>query len=273
MAGKDDYDSTFDPMAYIKHKYGTMSEWMAIPLKGLHQVFQSTTTTGKAGAGGLKVLEYGCGPVPVYMCSAPRYASEIVFADYTKANRDILRKWLDNEPGCPDYTPIFKYVIQDIEGLQDGDSLDVAVSQRQDDLRSLVKAVVHCDITQDTPIEPGYEGPYDVIYTSLCITVASTSVQEYSNNVQRLSKLLKPGGKLVINNAEARVAGNTVFTYYVNKEKFQAFSLTDDALIRLLEENGYRDISLTRNLIDEIEGGAERMSPEVLAMKFIVATK
>ena len=59
----------------------------------------------------------------------------------------------------------------------------------------------------------------------------------------------------------------------MNKEKFQAFSLTDDALIWLLEENGYRDISLMRNLIDEIEGGAERMSPEVLAMKFIVATK
>ena len=130
MEVKNNYDS-FDPLAYIENKYSTMSEWTAIPLKGLHDVFLQSYSKDE---GGLKVLDYGCGPVPIYMSPAPHYASEIVFADYSKANRDMLKKWLDNEPGCPDYTPIFKYVVQGIEGFEHEDIIDVAVSQRQDDL-------------------------------------------------------------------------------------------------------------------------------------------
>ena len=269
MEVKNNYDS-FDPLAYIENKYSTMSEWTAIPLKGLRDVFLQSYSKDE---GGLKVLDYGCGPVPIYMSPAPHYASEIVFADYSKANRDMLKKWLDNEPGCPDYTPIFKYVVQGIEGLEHEDIIDVAVSQRQDDLRSLVKAVVHCDITQDTPIEPGYEGPYDVIYSGLCLSVAATSVQEYSNNIKRLTKLLKPSGKLVINSTEARHLHDTTYTYYVKEAKFQSFSITLDALTRALKENGYDDIKITRSLVDETEGAAQRLSSEVLAMRLIVATK
>ena len=131
---------------------------------------------------------------------------------------------------------------------------------------------MHCDITQDTPIEPGYEGPYDVIYSGLCLNVGATSVKEYSNNIKRLSKLLKPRGKLVINNVEARNANNSIYMYYVKKEKYQALSLTTDTLAEVLEENGY-NVTMTRSLVEKTEGAAERLSPEALAMRFVVATK
>lgn len=265
---KNDYDA-FDALAYADKKYSSMSEWMAIPLKGIHEAFESYCTGEKRT--GLRVLEYGCGPVPVYLCSAPRFASEIVFADFAKSNTDALQQWVNDKPGCPDYTHFFEYVIKELEGCTDQASLATAVSKRQADLRSMVKGVVFCDITQDNPIESGYEGPYDVIYSSLCLCVAATNIKEYSDNVKRLTKLLKPGGMLIINDVEARDLSKNIITYTVNNNKFEALCPTSEALCQVLEENGYHDIKTSRNLIDDTQGAAQRMSPEVLAMRFIVA--
>ena len=42
----------------------------------------------------------------------------------------------------------------------------------QDHLRRLVKGVIPCDILCDPPLlVPGYEGPYDIILSSLCLSI------------------------------------------------------------------------------------------------------
>lgn len=257
-----EYES-FDPLAYISKKYVSVTEWIAQPLRELHQVFQSYGSV----PGGLKVLEYGSGPVPIYLCSATLKASEIVYAEYEKCNRDILQDWISRDQNSPDYTPFFKYVVHDLEGQVGEDS----VQQRQDDLRRLIKAVVPCDVTKDPPIATGYEGPYDIIFSSLCLTVTASNIQEYSTNLSRLTNMLKSGGKLILNSVEARQG--THLTYWVGEKKFYALSLTVDSLNWALKENGYTDIKITRRLIDETPGGYDSMSPEVLAMIFVIATK
>ena len=99
-----DYDR-FDPFAYIKNRYAVVNDWNSQPLKLLHNIFQSY---GSSPAG-LKVLDFGCGPVPIYQCSSPLHASEIVFAEYSERNRNILQMWVDNDPNPPDFTAPFKY--------------------------------------------------------------------------------------------------------------------------------------------------------------------
>ena len=62
-------------------------------------------------------------------------------------------------PQCTDFTAIFNYVFEDLEGKREEE-----VVKRQDDLRRLVKGVIPCDILCDPPLlVPGYEGPYDII--------------------------------------------------------------------------------------------------------------
>ena len=47
----------------------------------------------------------------------------------------------------------------------------------QDHLRRLVKGVIPCDILCDPPLlVPGYEGPYDIILSSLCLSAACTTL-------------------------------------------------------------------------------------------------
>ena len=76
-------------------------------------------------------------------------------------------------------------MVQSLEGLGEEE-----VAKRQEDVRTLVKAVVKCDIWMDPPIQSGYEGPYDVILSSLCLECACTSLEEYEVAVTKLSTLL-----------------------------------------------------------------------------------
>ena len=86
---KEDYMdyNRFDPFLYINNKYTVVNDWNSQPSKLLHNIYQSYGST----SAGLKVLDFGCGPVPLYQCSSPLHASEIVFAEYTERNRNTLQ--------------------------------------------------------------------------------------------------------------------------------------------------------------------------------------
>ena len=74
--------------------------------------------------------------------------------------------WLDKDPNAFDFIPFFKYVVQDLEGKGEDE-----VIKRQDELRALVKGVIPCDTLNDPILTvPGYEGPYDVIISSCCLS-------------------------------------------------------------------------------------------------------
>ena len=256
-----DYDR-FDPFVYIKNKFTVVNDWTSQPLKLLHNIFQSYGST----PAGLKVLDFGCGPVPIYQCSSPLHASEIVFAEYSERNRNTLQMWLDNDPNAPDFTALFKYVVQDLEGKGEDE-----VVKRQDDLKHLVKGVIPCDILHDPPLlVPGYEGPYDIIFSSLCITAACTTHEEFSQAIGRLTKYVKPDGKLILLTVQS--PGRHHY-YYVGSEKFFSLSVTPEFLNSTLSENGYKDISITVQPRDGTSGADIALPKSLDAILFVVATK
>ena len=110
----------------------------------------------------MKVLDYGAGPLLIPSIAAASKASEIVLADYAENNCKVLREWLDGDPAAYDWTPHFNYVVRDLEG-KGGEE----VALRQERVRNIAKAVVHCDLTQDPIIDSDYDGPYDVVISSL----------------------------------------------------------------------------------------------------------
>ena len=84
MASQQNYE-LFDPWDYVD-EYDTVSDpFHRHSLKLLHEFYKSY---GSPPAG-LKVLEFGAGPVIIYEISASLYASEIVLSEYTEKNRDI----------------------------------------------------------------------------------------------------------------------------------------------------------------------------------------
>ena len=60
-----------------------------------------------------------------------------------------------------DWSPYFSRVVQGVEGKSEKEAVE-----RQELVRRAVKAVVHCDITQNPPIEKGYDQEYDELTMS-----------------------------------------------------------------------------------------------------------
>ena len=115
------------------------------------------------------------------MISAASFATEIVLAEYTEEGRTAVRRWLDRDQSCFNWSPYFKYIVQALEDK----SLQEA-GDREECVRRVVKAVVGCDVTQDPPIKKGYEGPYDVVICCFCLVNACRTKADYSNAVRRL---------------------------------------------------------------------------------------
>ena len=130
--------STFDAWVYIKEYYGGMDLWHGNALKYLHEFYTSHFERGA----NLKILNYGCGPIVAFEASAAPYAREIVLADYLEQNRAVVKLWLDKNPSRPDFSPLDRYVVEELEGLGPDE-----VEARQDAVRRLV-TVCSCDIFQ-----------------------------------------------------------------------------------------------------------------------------
>ena len=186
-----DYHRKFQASEYFNRYYAKPAGPLYTSLRLYHEVFQSLPA-------GLRVLDYGSGPTIRTTISAATKASEIVLSDYAEDCRKVLRQWLEKHPDAFDWSPYFSiddfsHVVKDLEGKGEKE-----VEERQEEVRRLVKAVVHCDLTQDPPIERGYDQQYDVVMSSLCIDAVAGTREEYVQGVKKLAKLVKPGGILLL---------------------------------------------------------------------------
>ena len=254
------YHDDFDSKSFLKY-YAEVNEWHDQPMRLLHQLYVSYGTTPV----GLKVLNFGSGPVIMYEISAPLQASEIVMAEYTEENRRYLQHWLDKDPEAHDWSPFFKYAVMKFEGKSEQEA-----TEREEQLRKLIKAVVPCDITKDPPIQAGYEGPYDVIVSSLCLDCASQTLEDYGAAVSKLSKLLKPGGKICLNSVEG--IEDTNF-YMVGSQKFHGLNVTEQQQTTILKERGFYDIQVTRQPRDTPGVNIPQEAANFTATFFTIATK
>ena len=225
-----DYEM-FDPWPYLDCLYGEVDAFHRHSFKRIHDFYKSCGSPT-----GLKVLEFGAGPVIAYVISASLYASEIVLSEYMETNRKVLQMWLDRDPNAPNWSPFFEYVVQELEGKSKEEA-----AKREEELRQVIKAVIPCDIHKDPPVEPAYCGPYDVIFTSFCLESACNSLEEFSEAVSKLAKLLKTGGKLVIISMEG--SGDTFF-YMVGDKKFITLSIREESLKTILQQNGFCEITI-----------------------------
>ena len=239
-------EDDFFPVEYIERAYPKVPEG-SMPfdcikdkqperkkfLKSLSDFF----TTKIVKPTDLKVLDYGCGPVVLNLASAAPKASELIFAEYAAENRTIIQKWAQDKENRENIlSPYIKYVVRTLEGGSEEEAV-----KRESMLRSKVKAVVECDLTEDQFIAKGYEGPYDVVICSLVVGVAYSDVEGYATGIKKLASLIKKGGYLLLYTTTRKESGRAFYT--VNDKKFHFVSLTEETIIAIMEQNGFRDLS------------------------------
>lgn len=234
----EEYHANFDPAVFLASGFpGEIMEWHQSLLKSFHEFFQSYAV---ANPRPFKVLDFGAGPTIAFEISTALYASEIVLAEYTEKNRKALQLWLNEDPRAHNWTPYFQYVVQELEGRTKQEA-----TEREEKLRKIVKAVVPCDISQESIIESGYDGPYDIVLVCLCLTAACSTRDEYRTALLKLSKLVRLGGKIIIVSAERPATTETV-SYPVGSKTFLDLIVGEKFVTASLEQAGFSDIIVKR---------------------------
>ena len=222
--GKD-YLDKFDPYVFLRQYFGSVELESQHLLRCYHSTFQSLPSN-------ISVLDYGSGPTIRQTISAAVKASEIVLSDYSPANRQALRDWLSNKPDYEfDWGPYFSHVVRELEGKGEEE-----VAKRKEDVRKLVKAVAHCDLKQDPPIEAKYNKLYDVVMCSFVVKGIANDYEEYCSLIARLTSLVKPGGCLIlytVENSEQYTVGNYTF---------KNFPVSSTVAIDTIKRCGFFDI-------------------------------
>ena len=192
---------------------------------------------------GLRILDYGTGASLQETVLTVAKASEIVLSDYTPKNREALRLWLDNDPAAFNWLPYFRRTLQEVVDEEGGEK---ELSERVEKIRRVVKTVVHCDLSQDPPIEKGYDVQYDLIYTTFCLCAAAKSLREYRVGIAKLAKLLKPGGMLMMYESEHKKCHHTF--YYIKNTEFPYIAVTSDFV-----REAFSDTGLVGVVVDSVE--------------------
>ena len=58
----------------------------------------------------MNVLDYGCGPHPIYASILSSVAKDIVMAEIDESNCQLLEDWLTETPGSYDWSFYFQYI-------------------------------------------------------------------------------------------------------------------------------------------------------------------
>ena len=227
-------NDTFNATDYFLTRYGDINvkDRVQFQLDKIDDLFQATFSTDQRS---LKVLDYGCGPIIQHSISAAAYASEVVFCDISSANCEAIKKWLRKDPDAFNWSPHFDYVVQTLEGKGEKEA-----REREEQLRKVGK-IVFCDALSETPMEKGYEGPYDVILECGCLDAACANKESYRSCMKVLASLLKPGGTFIrySNNCVAEYEQQA---YHVGDQTFHCICFNYKYIVSFLKQEGFVDV-------------------------------
>ena len=223
-----DYHEKFDPARFLEG-YTRCEGRTQHMLRCFYDAFHKMPEN-------LKVLDYGSGPSLMPAMTAVTKASEIILCEYSPKNREVLRQWLHGEDASFDWTPHFDFVVRQLEG----NLMEEAVKERQKQVRETVKAVVHCDLTEDPLIEKGYDQVYDAVISSLVIDTVPQTFEEFAMLLKRLGGLVKQGGALLLYFVE-----DPSGFYLVGDNKFYTFSVTSQSAESAVAAAGFRNIKVS----------------------------
>ena len=229
----NDYLSKFSCKTYVQTFYSSVrgsedeegaQEFFLVCLHAFYKRYNSKWDKHSA-----RILEFGGGCAISRLISAVLYSKEIIFAAYLENERREVELWRENKDGAHDWSPFFKYIVNELEG---GEVSHCGWKEREQLLRRTMKAIIPCDITKEYPLGV-QEETFEIISTHLCLECASKSYIEYKAAVKKLAGLLKLGGFMTMSVVERE-------TYYtVGQDKWYCLYLTLSQVTEALEEAGF----------------------------------
>ncbi|KAK7084514.1 hypothetical protein SK128_001344 [Halocaridina rubra] len=223
---RDHYVTQFDPKEYCKTFYSVIDDEVKFFLKSYHEAFQKDPILTSRKITQRRVLDFGCGPVPIYAATAAAsFTTTVTMAEMVPLNRDEISKWMNSDKNANDWSDFFTY-INFLQERSEEETVDV-VQQ----LRNAFQLIIPCDGAMSNPLSPVSQR-YDVVMSTLCLEFATTSLEDYRVMMGNVINILRPGGVFLM----AGALGNT--SYSIGQCQYPSVKLEKEDILTAVTGNG-----------------------------------
>nr|DBA16580.1 TPA: hypothetical protein GDO54_003959 [Pyxicephalus adspersus] len=207
---------------YCANKPGITLEEGSIKLiiEELHYFFKFANIKGGT------LIDISIGPIIFHLYSACEYFKEMILLRFNDHCIIELKRWLHDRTGAFDWTDGLSYISE-----KEGKSSQW--EEKSLKLKETIKHILKCYIDRENITDPLEVPQADCLLITNILGAISRDENEYISNLKKFTKLLKPGGQLLI-------YGALNATYYmVGKEKFHAFSYDENFIRKAVEGEGF----------------------------------
>ncbi|XP_040182247.1 indolethylamine N-methyltransferase-like [Rana temporaria] len=177
---------------------------LTFPMTMIHYLLSTGRVEGKL------LIDISLGSFIHHLYSASNFFKQIVILKFQERCIMELNRWLHDRTGAYDWSHTSS-VAAELEGMRD------QLKEKEMRLRSSIVQILKCDFEQENITSPVLLPLADCIISAWILEVISKNEDEYMKNLEKIKKLLKPGGQLLL----IAILDATYFT--AGTERFHSF--------------------------------------------------
>ncbi|KAM5164226.1 nicotinamide N-methyltransferase-like [Mantella aurantiaca] len=165
---------------------------------------------------GKTLIDISIGSFIHHLYSASNYFQKMVVLKFNEKCIMELNRWLHDRTGAYDWTHT-STTAAELEGNRDHHQ------EKESCLKSSIKQILKCDFEEENITSPVELPLADCVILFLIMNVINKNDDEYMRNLEKISKLLKPGGCLLlfsVIDATYFLTGGERFQFFKHDEDF-----------------------------------------------------
>ncbi|XP_071969423.1 indolethylamine N-methyltransferase-like [Engystomops pustulosus] len=217
-----DFDSRHHLENYLSDKAGVFfgEDFLMFPIENLRKTFILGHIKGDI------LIDLTIGSLVPHLYAACEFFKHMIVLKIKDRCTLELKRWVDTRTGAFNWCHAAKLHVE-MEGNSD------QLEAREGKVRSALQHVVKCDLEKENITEPIDLPPADCIITASLLEVISKDQDDYIRYLRKFSKLLKPGGHIIL----IGIKDATYFT--IHREKFHMLRYDEEFARKVLVGEGF----------------------------------
>jgi hypothetical protein len=172
---------------------------------------------------------------------------EIHLAEYLPANREEVKRWIEEKDGAHDWQAFAAETLR-LEG--NPSPTDFEVREREQQTRQRITCLLPGDAGDVHPLGPNRHAYYPLVTSHYCAEGATHSKEIWRLYMRHIAGLVRSGGTLILS------ACGAADYYMVGERRFPCAGVDGKDVLSSLDENGFMHIDLRiRQVPDHSEQG------------------
>ncbi|XP_075185525.1 indolethylamine N-methyltransferase-like [Anomaloglossus baeobatrachus] len=218
----DGFDSRQDLETYFSGKKDMVfgEDSIEFPIENIKKTFTKGHFNGDV------LIDLSHGSMVHHLFAACEFFKHIIVLKIQDRCIMELKRWVDERTGAFDWGHALKFHVDNKESSEQ-------TQERENKVRSALHHVVKCNLEKENMMDPIVLPPADCIISAWLLEFISKDKDEYMRNVRKFSRLLKPGGNIIL----IGCLGGTYAT--IGKDKIYFLNYDEDFARKALVDAGF----------------------------------